>query len=354
MSTMWRSRWAAVGAAVAITLGAGGIGIVDATKSSGERAVYTAIEPCRLLDTRPNEGIGGRTAPLGPGEVYDLTAHGDNGQCTGIPNDTVALELNVTGLFNTGATHFTIWSGAGAVPNASHVNLAPGASPTPNSVTTELDGAGFAIRNNSATSHVIIDIVGVYQDHNHDDRYYTETEVDDKTWGSTSLTNEAGVAVSNRTSSFDLTGPPELVSSAFMRVPSDGYVTVSVSGIWYAGNAAGSDYGYCDVQIGTTNSVSPTANPGWVIFNDRGATTNGWDGFSLTTTLEIAVADNPFAFNFGQAINLVCDQVQGDITLDDVVISALFTPTNYEPVGIVFPFPDEAPLAPGMVDPMNP
>ncbi len=180
MSTMWRSRWAAVGAAVAITLGAGGIGIVDATKSSGERAVYTAIEPCRLLDTRPNEGIGGRTTPLGPGEVYGLTAHGDNGQCTGIPNDTVALELNVTGLFNTGATHFTIWSGAGAVPNASHVNLAPGASPTPNSVTTELDGAGFAIRNNSATSHVIIDIVGVYQDHNHDDRYYTKPQVDGK------------------------------------------------------------------------------------------------------------------------------------------------------------------------------
>ena len=166
------------GAVIAICLGAGGIGLVDAAKGSGERSVYTAIEPCRLLDTRPNQGIGGRTAPLGPGEIYPLTAHGDNGQCTDIPADTLALELNVTGLFNTGATHFTVWDGQGDVPNASHVNLAPGASPTPNSVTTELDGPRFAIFNNSATSHVIVDIVGIYQDHTHDDRYYTESEVD--------------------------------------------------------------------------------------------------------------------------------------------------------------------------------
>lgn len=230
MSTMWRSRWAAVGAAVAITLGAGGIGIVDATKSSGERAVYTAIEPCRLLDTRPNEGIGGRTTPLGPGEVYGLTAHGDNGQCTGIPNDTVALELNVTGLFNTGATHFTIWSGAGAVPNASHVNLAPGASPTPNSVTTELDGAGFAIRNNSATSHVIIDIVGVYQDHNHDDRYYTETESDDRYYTKTEIDAMKPTSVSSRVdSSLALDGTNRSVTAISVTPGSDGQMIVNSS-----------------------------------------------------------------------------------------------------------------------------
>ena len=177
MSNMWRSRWAAVGAAVAITLGAGGISLVDAAKDSGERAVYTAIEPCRLLDTRPNQNIQ-RNTPLGEGETYPVTAIGDNGQCTGIPNDTVALELNVTGLLNTLATDFVVWSGAGAAPNASHINLALGAPPTPNSVTTELDGNSFSIRNKFGNAHVIVDIVGVYQDHTHDDRYYTEDEVD--------------------------------------------------------------------------------------------------------------------------------------------------------------------------------
>ena len=53
MSTT-RSRWAALGAAVAITIGAGGAGLVGATKSSGERASYEAVTACRLLDTRPD------------------------------------------------------------------------------------------------------------------------------------------------------------------------------------------------------------------------------------------------------------------------------------------------------------
>jgi hypothetical protein len=172
-----RTRWAAIGAAVAVTLGAGGIGLVDAAKGSGDRAVYTAIEPCRLLDTRPDQGIGGRTTPLGPAETYPLVAHGDHGQCVGIPADTVAVELNVTGLLTTGDTHLTIWDGQAPVPNASHLNLTVGHGPIPNSVTTDLDAGGFAVFNNSATAHVIIDIVGIYQDHTHDDRYYTEAEV---------------------------------------------------------------------------------------------------------------------------------------------------------------------------------
>ena len=177
--SLLRTRWAAVGAAVAITLGAGGIGLVSAAKDTGDRAVYTAIEPCRLLDTRPGQGIGGRTAPLGPHETYPLTAHGTNGQCIDIPTDTVALELNVTGLQATETTYFTIWDGQGAVPNASHLNLTAGHGPTPNSVTTDLNAGKFSIYNDVGSAHAIIDIVGIYQDHNHDDRYYTEAQVDE-------------------------------------------------------------------------------------------------------------------------------------------------------------------------------
>ena len=38
------------------------------------------------------------------------------------------------------------------------------------------------------TADLIVDIAGYYADHDHDDRYYTETEVD------TALTNKADVA----------------------------------------------------------------------------------------------------------------------------------------------------------------
>ena len=52
MSSLMRTRWAAIGAAVAITFGAGGLGIVSAAIGYGERTVYVPIVPCRVLDTR--------------------------------------------------------------------------------------------------------------------------------------------------------------------------------------------------------------------------------------------------------------------------------------------------------------
>ena len=47
-----RTRWAAIGAACAVTLGGGALGIVQATVSTGDRAVYVPISPVRVLDTR--------------------------------------------------------------------------------------------------------------------------------------------------------------------------------------------------------------------------------------------------------------------------------------------------------------
>ena len=44
-----RARWAAIGAAVAVSLGAGGLGIVQATEPDGATA-YVPIEPCRLVE----------------------------------------------------------------------------------------------------------------------------------------------------------------------------------------------------------------------------------------------------------------------------------------------------------------
>ena len=66
MSSVWRSRWAAAGAAVAITLGGGSVfRSAEATGNTGTRAVFVAITPCRLFDTRPAPlNVGSRTAPF--------------------------------------------------------------------------------------------------------------------------------------------------------------------------------------------------------------------------------------------------------------------------------------------------
>ncbi len=69
-TTITRSRWAAVGAAVAVTLGAGGIGLVSAT-SPADAVAYVPITPCRVADTRPQADFntGPRNTPITQNET---------------------------------------------------------------------------------------------------------------------------------------------------------------------------------------------------------------------------------------------------------------------------------------------
>lgn len=178
-----RTRWAAVGAAVAVTLGAGSIATVDAVAGTGERAVYTAITPCRLVDTRPGDNnVGPRSTPLGRAETDTFSARGAQGRCSAadLPADAVALAMNVTALGATTGTFLTIWPG-GERPLASSLNPTPGQPPVPNAVTTELSASGsFDLYNKDGSVHVVLDVVGYYTDHHHDDRYDTSAEVDQK------------------------------------------------------------------------------------------------------------------------------------------------------------------------------
>ena len=172
-----RTRWAAIGAAVAVSLGTGGIGLVHATVDSGDRPILVDINPCRLTDTRPDTQVGPRATPLGEGEQYDVTAHGVNGNCN-IPSEAIALSLNVTALNATAPTFVTVFPTDEAQPVTSNLNLVPGQSPTPNAVTTGLDGAGaFSLYNAFGTTDVIVDVNGYYEHHNHDDRYVQQNEM---------------------------------------------------------------------------------------------------------------------------------------------------------------------------------
>lgn len=174
--SMLRTRWAAVGAAVAITLGAGGIGVANAIIAVPPPSGYSAIKPCRLLDTRANKGVGGRTTPLGPGEVMTIDLANTADECPDQPAGISAVGLNVTALFATGNTDLRFWA-EGDPPNAANLNPAPGQPPTPNAVTTEVTAAGtFQVRNAAADVDLIIDLVGVYQ--RLDDRYYTKGQID--------------------------------------------------------------------------------------------------------------------------------------------------------------------------------
>lgn len=172
-----RARWAAVGAAVAVSLGAGGVSLIHATAPEGASA-FVATAPCRLFDTRPEFQVGPRATPLGAEEIYDITATGTVGECT-VPAEAVALSLNVTAVGATLDTFLTLFPAGTTRPNASHLNPSPGAPPTPNAVSVDLDDTGtFSIFNKQGTVHVFADVVGYFTEHQHDDTYYTEAEID--------------------------------------------------------------------------------------------------------------------------------------------------------------------------------
>jgi hypothetical protein len=181
MSRLSRSHWAAVGAAVAVVLGAGSVGIARATVSTGSKAVLVPIAPCRLADTRPGgDNVGPRAAPLGPGEVHTFTVHGTNGKCT-IPTDATAVVANVTVVAPTADSFVTLWPADQGRPLTSNLNFSAGQAPFPNGVTIPLSADGkLSAFNLAGFVHLIIDVSAYTADHVHDDRYYTRDQTDER------------------------------------------------------------------------------------------------------------------------------------------------------------------------------
>jgi hypothetical protein len=107
-----------------------------------------------------------------------VAARGIVGNCD-LPSDATALALNVTALGATDATFLTIWPTGIDQPIVSSLNPAPGQGPVPNAVTTGLSPSGtFDVFNLAGSVDLLIDVVGYYADHNHDDRYYTKQDSD--------------------------------------------------------------------------------------------------------------------------------------------------------------------------------
>jgi hypothetical protein len=188
-----RARWAAVGAAVAVSLGLGSVAITHATVSTGSKAIFVPMAPCRLFDLRPApDQVGPRAAPLVANETYTQTVWGVNGLCN-VPSDATAVAMNVTAVGGTAGSFLTIWpSDVSPKPLASNLNWAPGSPATPNKVDVKLSADGkINLFNLQGSVSVLADVVGYYADHNHDDRYYTKTQIDTTLSSEITMTNDS-------------------------------------------------------------------------------------------------------------------------------------------------------------------
>ena len=163
-SHLGRSRWAAIGAAVAVTIGiGGGIAITNAVGETGAPSAFVPITPCRLFDTRADSSVGPRKTPLTAGETFVQQVTGTNGNCT-IPAGAQGVAFNVTIVNGTATSFLSVWpSDAATKPLASSLNWLAGTPAIPNKVDVKLSADGkVSFFNNGGTVDVLADIVGYY------------------------------------------------------------------------------------------------------------------------------------------------------------------------------------------------
>ena len=175
-----RTRWAAIGAACAVTLGGGALGIVQAPVSTGDRAVYVPISPVRVLDTRAGVPVTNGTLKVVVEGAINLPS-GSTQVVVPVDASAVALNITVTEGQKNGqygfVTAFPCTSDTDTPPNASSLNFESNVDiANAMNVTTSANGSiCFYVY---GTADLIVDIAGYYTNHDHDDRYYTEAEVD--------------------------------------------------------------------------------------------------------------------------------------------------------------------------------
>lgn len=327
---MWRSRWAAIGAAVSVSLGAGGIGISSATVNSGDKPVTVTIEPQRILDTRSNLGLQGRFLNESP---RDLQVTGpvpvaSGGTATVVPADAVAAVVNVT-VVNPDSNGYLSLRPAGAtgIPTTATVNFLPGTN-TPNAATADLGPGGrvqIFVKTAAAngTADVVVDVVGYTVDHTHDDSYYTEDEVDAKLTDLRLTT--LGVNYADGDQFLPLTPAPQAVRSVDLQAPAAGFVIVTASGFTDFETTTAFPNGYDAARCTITDGAISFADSAHeiriddAIINESGA----YHAFSATRTFPVVAGVTTF--------RLVCEELAGEVDFYDSQITALYVPNNYAP-----------------------
>jgi len=158
---LWRSRWAAIGAAVAVTLGGGGLFVANAASSVPSSVV--TIDPVRILDTRTDVGLAG---PFVSGVSQKLRVTG-----AAVPAGATGVLLNATVASPVTAGFLSVRPGdATGAPSTSSLNFDAGVSALANAVQVGLPTTGAnagqiditfdAYGRSGPTTEVLIDVVG--------------------------------------------------------------------------------------------------------------------------------------------------------------------------------------------------
>ena len=328
-----RARWAALGAAVAVSLGAGGLSIASATAPEGASA-YVPVTPCRLVDTRPGAGqVGAQVGAVPADTAITVTGRGAvPGTCSGVVPDTATgLQLNVTAVNATQATFLTLYPQGAQRPVASNVNVdSPAATPNAAAVTLNAANGQFDIYNRFGSTDVVIDIAGFYTDHQHDG-----DDIINSSLTRVDIADEPGLA-SNSAPNPNPIGILDTLVSVDLHAPASGHVTVSASAVLDFPNDATTDQVSCLIGDGT-NNVAATLEQ---IVTEPAPGAD--QSIQITRSFPVAAAGE-------QTYSMVCGTPFGDAIASQAFITATYVPTWRGDIQIA-PFP-VGPIGPIIVDP---
>ncbi|MGZ7023529.1 MAG: hypothetical protein ACXVJ3_20010 [Ilumatobacteraceae bacterium] len=156
-----RTRYASIGAIVAVLACGGGLLTASASAPPGASS-FVPITPCRLFDTRPDTAVGARNTPLGAQATFTATVWGSNGHCQ-IPSGATGVSMNVVAVNPTAASFLTVFPADQPQPLASSLDWVARQPPTPNAVTVALSADGkVSFYNNDGNVDLAADVVGYY------------------------------------------------------------------------------------------------------------------------------------------------------------------------------------------------
>jgi hypothetical protein len=164
---VWRSRWAAIGAAVAVALGGGGLLVASA--ADGVPSSLVSVPPERVVDSRVDLGVDGPLASMQP-VVVQITGSVSTaaGASVIVPEGATAVVANVTVVGPTSAGHMSVRPvGPTGEPSTSSLNFSAGQT-VGNELIVQLPATGdfevyySGVGSSGATADLVVDVVGYY------------------------------------------------------------------------------------------------------------------------------------------------------------------------------------------------
>jgi hypothetical protein len=148
-------RWLRLGGALTLLL----LGLSDAAptaSAAGNEPALTAVDPARLLDTRPAATVDGRFANIGRLMADTELAVGVTGR-GGVPTDATVAALNLTVVDPAGAGFVTAYPCGSPKPNTSNVNFTSGQTVANLSI-VKLSADGRVCFVSDKPTHLIADV----------------------------------------------------------------------------------------------------------------------------------------------------------------------------------------------------